>query len=64
MNVHRPMAKTVIGHGAIDVLSTEEEKEKNRQERRLKDLNGVDSDMIKEIAMNNIQQQSSQKYQM
>ena len=58
------MAKTVIGHGAIDVLSTEEEKEKNRQERRLKDLNGVDSDMIKEIAMNNIQQQSSQKYQM
>ena len=59
------MARTVIGNSAIDMMSTDEEKEKNRKERRLQDLNSVDPNMVtaanvaKEMAKSQIQQQAS-----
>lgn len=62
------MARTVIGNSAIDMMSTDEEKEKNRKERRLQDLQQVDPNIqsaamvAKEMAVNNIQQQSAKKY--
>lgn len=40
------MARTVIGNSAIDMMSTDEEKEQNRKERRLQDLNQVDPNMV------------------
>lgn len=49
MNVHdlgmKAVVKAVAIDGAMDMMSTDEEVQKNRQERRMKDLGGVDPDI-------------------
>ncbi len=62
------MARVVAANGAVDMMSTDEEKEKNRKERRLQDLQGVDTqvqcaaNIAKEIVVNDVQQQPAQKF--
>ena len=41
------MAGTVIGNCAIDMMSTDEEKEENRKQRRLQELGQVDPNVVK-----------------
>ena len=61
----KQMAAHVVAEGVVDVMSTDEEKAHNRQQRRLKDMQGVDPGMqaaasvAKAMAVNEMQQQQA-----